>query len=102
MRRRCASVLALMTLGGGITAACAHAQWQPPQNLTWYWQLQGKLDSSRPVAAYDIDGFDNSASAVAMLHKAGKHVICYVDVGTWERWRPDAKRFSCRSRTMNA
>jgi hypothetical protein len=45
------------------------------------------------VAAYDIDGFDNSASEVATLHAAGKHVICYIDVGTRENWRPDARRF---------
>ena len=23
----------------------------------------------------------------------GAHVICYVDVGTWENWRPDASQF---------
>jgi hypothetical protein len=30
---------------------------------------------------------------VRRLHRAGKHVICYIDAGTWERWRPDASRF---------
>jgi hypothetical protein len=27
------------------------------------------------------------------LNGQGKHVICYVDVGTWEAWRPDAGEF---------
>jgi hypothetical protein len=30
---------------------------------------------------------------VATLHAAGKHVICYIDVGTWENWRTDAGQF---------
>jgi hypothetical protein len=67
-------------------------RWHPPQHLTWYWQLQGtpKLKS---VAATDTDGFENGAAEVAKLHAAGQHVICYIDVGTWENWRPDANQF---------
>ena len=68
------------------------SHWQPPANLTWYWQLQGKLQQ-HSVQAYDVDGFDTSSASVASLHSAGRHVICYIDVGTWENWRPDAKRF---------
>jgi len=48
---------------------------------------------SHPEAAYDIDGFDTSAREIAALHVAGKRVICYIDVGTWENWRSDAGRF---------
>jgi hypothetical protein len=61
--------------------------------LTWYWQLQGTVNNSEPVEAYDIDGFDNTATEVTALHKEGKHVICYIDVGTWEDWRSDASEF---------
>ena len=42
---------------------------------------------------YDFDGFDNSAATVAALHARGQHVICYIDVGTWENWRSDAHKF---------
>ncbi len=45
------------------------------------------------AAVYDVDGFDTSAAEVAALHAEGKRVICYIDVGTWENWRPDAKDF---------
>ena len=45
------------------------------------------------MAAYDIDGFENSAAEVATLHAQGKHVICYVDVGTAENFRPDYSEF---------
>jgi hypothetical protein len=42
---------------------------------------------------YDIDGFENPASTVAALHGQGAHVICYIDVGTAENWRPDYSEF---------
>ncbi len=71
----------------------APARWQPPRRLTWYWQLQGKVKNTLPAAAYDIDGFENSSEEVAALHALGKHVICYVDVGTAENFRPDYKDF---------
>jgi hypothetical protein len=71
----------------------AAARWNPPQRLSWYWQLTGTVNNSYPAAAFDIDGFDNSAGEVATLHAGGKHVICYIDVGTWENWRSDASKF---------
>ncbi len=74
----------------------AHAQpgwWTPPPKLTWYWQLQGTVKMGEPVAAYDIDGFENSAATVAQLHAEGRKVICYIDVGTAEDFRPDYHEF---------
>jgi len=41
-----------------------------------------------------MDGFDNTTSTVAAFHALGQHVICYVDVGTWESWRSDAQSFA--------
>jgi hypothetical protein len=67
--------------------------WTPPAHPTWYWQLQGKIDNGEPVSLYDIDGFENSAAEVSTLHSQGKHVICYVDVGTAENFRPDYGEF---------
>jgi hypothetical protein len=73
--------------------AVAEARWTPPQHLTWYWQLTGRVSLDHGVDAYDVDGFETSAATVRALHAAGRHVICYVDVGTWENFRPDARRF---------
>ncbi len=89
--------VALGALGGGraleALGGFRGARWFPPAHLTWYWQLQGapKLE---PVQVTDIDGFDTTPATVGRLHRAGQHVVCYIDVGTWENWRPDAKRFA--------
>jgi hypothetical protein len=67
--------------------------WHPPLNTSWQWQLSTPVDEKVNVQMYDIDMFDNDASVVASLHKKGRNVVCYIDVGTWENWRPDAKKF---------
>ncbi len=79
-------------------ASLALGHWAPSGHLTWYWQLQGRIDSHHSAAVYDVDGFDTSAAEVARLHRLGRRVICYIDVGTWENWRPDAHRFPRRVR----
>jgi hypothetical protein len=102
MRRPSALLLATLLaalLGGVLVAAsvspvrAAGGWWSPPQRLTWFWQLQGTVKNGEPVAAYDIDGFENGASEVATLHAQGKHVICYIDAGTAENFRPDYSSF---------
>jgi hypothetical protein len=79
--------------GGGGSTGVPGGRWVPPEALTWYWQLQGSINNNEPVAAYEIDGFDNSAGEVSTLHGEGKHVICYIDAGTAENWRPDYSSF---------
>jgi hypothetical protein len=74
------------------TTGVAAARWQPPQKLTWYWQLTG-TPKVEPVQASDIDGFDTSAATVAAFHARGQRVICYIDAGTAENWRPDYSTF---------
>ena len=96
--RRHALVLAVAVMaagcltGTGRARAAARRHWIPPAHLTRDWQLQGRL-RIQPVAVTDIDGLDTSARTVATLHRRGQHVICYIDVGTWENWRADARRF---------
>lgn len=78
---------------GGSGGGTGGSWWIPSQHLTWYWQLQGSVNNNEPVAAYDIDGFETSAAEVSTLHGQGKHVICYIDVGTYEPGRPDTSSF---------
>jgi hypothetical protein len=56
-------------------------------------QLEGKVDTSFAVGAYDIDGFDNGAAVVDQVHARGAKAICYISAGSWENWRPDASDF---------
>ncbi len=81
------------TGGGSTGGGSTGGWWVPPKDLTWYWQLQGTVNNNEPVAAYDIDGFENAASEVTTLHAKGIHVICYIDVGTYEPGRPDSGEF---------
>ncbi len=67
--------------------------WHPALNTSWQWQLNTPVDQAVPASLYDIDLFDNDASVVAALHRGGRMVICYVNVGSWEDWRPDAGDF---------
>lgn len=75
------------------TTMCA-AQWRPTPGMTWNYQIgTTPTDLSVNAQVYDIDGFDNDASQVTAIHSAGAKAICYIDVGTWENWRPDASAF---------
>lgn len=68
--------------------------WEPaPTTAPWQWQLQGKIDTSVPACVFDVDGFETPPATVAALHRSGRVAICYLDVGSWESYRPDAKRF---------
>jgi hypothetical protein len=82
-------------------AACksvdaTHAgRWAPaPTTAAWQWQLQGKIASGDPACVFEVDGFETSKATVAALHAEGAKVICYLDVGSWEEYRPDAGAFS--------
>ncbi|WP_433056005.1 endo alpha-1,4 polygalactosaminidase [Dactylosporangium sp. CS-033363] len=67
--------------------------WKPAVGMTWQWQLTGTLDKSVQAEVYDVDGANTAASDVAALKSAGRHVICYVNVGAHEDFRADAKNF---------
>ncbi|NGO77067.1 endo alpha-1,4 polygalactosaminidase [Streptomyces sp. YC504] len=68
-------------------------RWRPAQGTTWQWQLDGRLDFGVDVPVYDIDGFENDAATVRRLHDAGRKVICYLNAGAWESFRPDHRDF---------
>ncbi len=66
--------------------------WRPAPSLTWQWQLTGKFDFDIKAAVYDID-LHVDKSAVDYFHAQGAKAICYISVGSYENWRPDADRF---------
>ncbi|MEU5419117.1 endo alpha-1,4 polygalactosaminidase [Streptomyces sp. NPDC020799] len=77
----------------GHSTAPPSGRWQPRPGTPWQWQLDGKVDTSVDVPVYDIDGFENSAAVVDRLHARGRKVICYINAGAWEDFRPDQSAF---------
>lgn len=82
----------------------------PAGRVAWQWELDRPLNlRSRldlgigdetylgkravPPVIYDIDGFDNRARTIRAVHRRHDHVICYIEVGAAENYRPDYKRF---------
>ncbi|MGV6818686.1 MAG: endo alpha-1,4 polygalactosaminidase [Thiotrichales bacterium] len=68
--------------------------YQPPPGVTWHWQLQGELDTTRDAKIYDIDLFNTPVETINELHTIGKKVICYFSAGSYEDFRPDSDVFS--------
>jgi hypothetical protein len=89
------AVAALLPAGAGaIGGVPGTRHWQPPpRTAAWQWQLQGKIDPNLRAWAYDVDGFEASKGDVRALHRHRRRAICYLDVGSWENFRPDADRF---------
>ncbi len=70
-------------------------RWQPKPETSWQIQFDKlPIDQSVNATIYDIDLFENNADVVEKLHAAGRRVLCYINAGAWENWRPDAKEFS--------
>lgn len=67
--------------------------WSPEPGAPWQWQLTEPVDLTVDVPVYDIDLFENPVSVIDALHAAGRKVICYLDTGAWETYRPDADEF---------
>ncbi|WP_042373525.1 endo alpha-1,4 polygalactosaminidase [Streptacidiphilus neutrinimicus] len=79
--------------GSAAPASAAASWWRPQAGLSWQWQLTTPVDTSVRAGVYDIDADDNAATVVAALHRAGRRVVCYVNAGSWEPYRPDAGKY---------
>jgi hypothetical protein len=68
--------------------------WQPAIESSWQIQFTGdEIDTSLDMDMYDLDLLDTSAETIADLRERGIGAICYINVGAWEDWRPDAADF---------
>ncbi|MGZ9225038.1 MAG: endo alpha-1,4 polygalactosaminidase, partial [Anaerolineales bacterium] len=67
--------------------------WRPTIGLTWQWQIgNNDIDTSIDADVYDIDLYVDQL-VIDELHAKGHKVICYINVGSWEDWRPDKDKF---------
>ena len=78
--------------------------WTPKPAQTWVWDLDSATISSPSISrgaavvdykadVYAIDPINVGAQTIATLHRDGKKVVCYVDVGSWEPGRSDRASF---------
>lgn len=74
--------------------------WKPTPHTAWQWQISGDAfnaatDMIAGVHMYDIDLFNNSAQVVTSIKQKDPQakVICYMETGSWENYRPDASQY---------
>ena len=77
---------------GSALPSPAAGWWRPTAGLSWGWQLTGEPDLDLHGDVIDID-LEVDRSIVDGYHAQGTRVICYISVGSYEDWRPDADRF---------
>lgn len=93
-------------------AATPATMWKPtadkPLKLTWILGDISKLTPDQVLNqqtkdliggkivqadVYDIDGEYATKAQISYLQSKSKKVICYIDTGVWEDYRPDASKF---------
>jgi hypothetical protein len=88
------ALLALAPAAGAVGGFPTKGHWHPePRTGAWQWQLQGKFQLTPGADVYDIDAFESTVGDVRAIHRHRAKAICYVDVGSWEEYRPDAGEF---------
>jgi len=96
----CISTQAEMTPTSTVTTAFTSADtlpayWVPSHSDSFQLQLANyPPDLTMQADVFELDLFETSQDAIDSLHEIGKRVICYINVGAWEEYRPDAADFS--------
>lgn len=67
--------------------------WKPTKKESWQIQFTGKIDLDIDADVFDLDLFDTPTKTIQKLHSQGKKVVCYINVGSYENWRPDKDLF---------
>lgn len=69
--------------------------WRPSPRATFQIQFVGELDLSVEAQVYEVD-YEVETEVVEELRAAGRRVVCYINGGAWEDWRPDKDAFPAR------
>lgn len=86
-------MVAFLMVGRARAAEPATRDWTPSAGESWQYQLAGAIDVTVDADIFDVDLFTTRRSVIADLHGRGRHVLCYLDAGSWEPYRPDSRRF---------
>ncbi|MBA4385512.1 MAG: endo alpha-1,4 polygalactosaminidase [Anaerolinea sp.] len=76
-----------------VTPSGNSSLWIPSPGLSFQIQFTAELDLSVDADVYELDAFDTNDAVIQQLHQSGKHVICYLNAGAVEDWRPDADQY---------
>lgn len=91
-----AAVTAMLSGTQAVVGGAAATKWVPTPASRFQIILSNPPSEAQLRGNFDViemDGFETPAATVASVHALGKKAVCYIDVGTWENWRPDAKKF---------
>jgi hypothetical protein len=83
MMRNVLVVLAMIAISSTASAQAV------PAGTTFYYQLDGVINTGRAATVYDIDMANNTAALIGSLKQAGHKVLCYFSGGTKEDYRSD-------------
>ena len=68
--------------------------WSPSISDTFQIQLSNYPPTlSVDASVFELDLFETSQEIIYTLHQSGKKVICYLNAGAWEEYRPDSGDF---------
>jgi Glycoside-hydrolase family GH114 len=65
----------------------------PAEGARWLAQLDGAVDIEQPAEFFYLDAEQQDAEDLEELHRQGRHYLCYLSVGSFEEFRPDADTF---------
>ena len=80
---------AIPTPTSAATIPAATDWWQPTPGLSWQVQYVDEIDFSVQADVFDLDLFETTVEQIESLHAQGIKVVCYLNAGAWENWRPD-------------
>jgi len=63
--------------------------WRPNPGLSWQVQYVDEIDFSVQADVFYLDLFETTVEQIEALHVQGAKVVCYLNAGAWENWRPD-------------
>lgn len=78
----------------GKTAQVDQEWWVPQSGQSFQVQFEGEIDLTVDVDIMTLDLFETSGEDVSFLQDRGVKVLCYLNAGAWENWRPDREAFS--------
>ena len=76
-----------------IPAEISSQWWTPQPGQSLHIQYEGEVDLSASVEIFNLDLFETTPVDIQYLHARNIKVICYLNAGGWEDWRPDRDSF---------